>query len=64
MLAIAEKGGGVFTLAVDAQNRGFFLEARAVVGTGGVGQVVLDRLDLDFFGSKPSCSRQNTILLR
>ncbi len=47
VLAVAEERGGVLTLAVDAKDRGFFLEARAVVGTGGVGQVVLNRLDLD-----------------
>ncbi len=49
VFAVAEEGGGVLTLAVDPEDRGLLLEARAVVGTGGVGQVVLHRLDLDLF---------------
>ncbi len=49
VFAVAKEGGGVFALAVNAEDCGFFLEARAVVGTGGVGQVVLDRFDLDLF---------------
>ncbi|OMP11032.1 hypothetical protein COLO4_04070, partial [Corchorus olitorius] len=48
VLAIAEEGRGVFALAVDAEDRGLFLETGAVIGAGCVGQVVLDRFDLDF----------------
>ena len=48
VLAPAEESGGVLALAVDAEDRGLFLEPRAMVGAGGMGKVVLDRLDLDF----------------
>ncbi len=47
VFAIAEEGRGVLTLAVDAHDRGFLGETGAMVGAGSVGQVVLDRLDLD-----------------
>ncbi|MCY1368149.1 hypothetical protein D9M69_551160 [compost metagenome] len=50
VLAPAEEGGGVLALAVDPEDRGLLLEARAVVGAGGVGQVVLHRLDLHLLG--------------
>src|SRR5690606_23311989 len=46
VLAIAEEGGGVFTLAINTEDGGLFLETGAVVGTGGVREVVLDGLDL------------------
>ena len=49
VLAVAEEGGGVLALAVDAENRGFLFKARAVISTGGVGQVVFDRFDFDLF---------------
>jgi len=48
VFAVAEERGGVLALAVDAQDRGFLFETRAVVGAGSVGQVMLDRLNLDF----------------
>ncbi|MCY1391860.1 hypothetical protein D9M71_67120 [compost metagenome] len=48
VFAVAKKGRGVFALAVDAEDRGLFLEPGAVIGTGSMGEVVLDRLDLDF----------------
>ena len=48
VLAVAEERGGVLTFTVDAEDRGFLLEAGAVVGAGSVGQVVFNRFDLDF----------------
>ena len=47
VFAVAEERGGVFALAVDAENRGFLVKARAMVGAGGMGQVVFDRHNLD-----------------
>src|SRR5690606_40022754 len=47
IITIAEEGGGVLTLAIDAQNRGLLLEAGTVVGAGSMRQVMLDRLQLD-----------------
>src|SRR5690554_699024 len=35
ILTVAEEGGGILTLAVDAQNRGLLLEAGTVIGAGG-----------------------------
>ncbi|MCY1407306.1 hypothetical protein D9M71_226030 [compost metagenome] len=52
IFAVAKEGRGVLALAVDTEDRGFFLEAGAVIGTGCVRKVVLDRLDLDFFRVK------------
>ncbi len=52
VFTIAKEGGGVLTLAVNTEDGGFFLEAGAQVGAGGVGQVVFDRLDLDLFQVK------------
>ncbi|RMS21444.1 hypothetical protein ALP71_05819 [Pseudomonas coronafaciens pv. garcae] len=49
VFAVAEEGRGVFTLAIDAHDRGFLGKTGAVVSAGGVGQVVFDRLDLDLF---------------
>ena len=48
VLAVTEEGGGVLALTVDAEDRGLLGKARAVIGAGGVSQMVLDRLDLDF----------------
>ena len=50
ILTPTEEGGCVLTLAVDPQDRRFLSEAGAVISTGGVGQVVLNRLKTDFFG--------------
>ncbi len=47
VLTPAEEGGGVLAFAIDAENRGFLGEAGAVIGAGGMSQVMLDRLDLD-----------------
>src|SRR5690606_28630577 len=47
ILTVAEEGGGVLTLAIDAQNRGLLLEAGTVVRAGGMRQVMLDRFQLD-----------------
>jgi len=52
VFAVAEERRGVLTFAIDAQNRGFFFETRAVVGAGSVGQVMLNRFDLDFLRIK------------
>jgi hypothetical protein len=47
VLAPAEEGRRVLALAVDAEDRGLLREAGAVVGAGGMGQVVLDRHEVD-----------------
>ncbi|MCY1420537.1 hypothetical protein D9M71_361620 [compost metagenome] len=52
VFAITEEGRGVLALAVDAQDRGFLFETGTVISAGGVGQVVLDRLDLDLLRIK------------
>lgn len=51
VFAVAERGGGVLALAVDPQVAVFSLEARAVVGTGGVGGWCSTSSILIFFGS-------------
>ncbi len=47
VLTPAEEGSGVFALAVDTEDGGLLGETGAMVGTGGVGQMMLDRLQLD-----------------
>jgi len=53
VFAVAEEGGGILPFAVDAQDRRLVAKAGAMIGAGGMGQVVFDRDDLGFAEVEP-----------